>query len=95
MNREAPPPGRVERVKIPDRDILNWIKVLKESGISEDEIEKMMVRLNRTFAEAKGIDGLVEKELERIEDYLLREHGRKLSKAQKEYLRESIRERFE
>lgn len=68
--------------------------MLRENGLSDQEIDEMLSRLNVEYSKASGIDP-IEKELERIEKDLLNKHGRALSKEQREYMRQSILSRPE
>lgn len=84
---------KIERMQIPDNDAHNWIRTLHEEGFSENEIDFLMSRMNRVYAEKKGID-VVEEEAQAIEDYLRTKYGRVLSADQRHYLRESVKLRF-
>lgn len=84
----------IERTKIPDRYVPSWMQTLREGGFSDEEIDVMLSRLNVEYAKGRGID-VVEKELERIENDLLKTHERTLTKEQREYLRKSIADRPE
>jgi hypothetical protein len=85
---------KIGRLRIPDGDMPDWIKTLRESDMTEEQIERMLIHLNRTFAEGKGVKDIVEKELEGLKEYLKKEHGRELTDEQEEYLRKSIETRL-
>lgn len=84
----------IERAEIPDKDVPGWMQTLREGGFSDEEIDSMLSRRNVEYAKGAGID-VVDKELERIEKDLLKTHGRKLTKEQREYMRKSIADRPE
>lgn len=95
MKKETPKNiGKIKRITIPDRDMQNWIKALRESDLTEEQMDRMLAHLNRTYAGAKGIEEVVEKELEKLKEYLRKEHGKKLTEEQEEYLRKSIESRL-
>ena len=87
-------PGRIERLRIPDSDMAGWIEALRKSDLTEEQIDRMLTHLNRNYADAKGVDNIVEEELGRLREYLLKEHQQTLSPEQEEYLRKSIESRL-
>ncbi len=84
----------IERVKISDKNIPDWMQTLRDGGFSDEEIDAMLSRLNVEYAKGGGID-VVEKELERIEKDLLKTHGHILTKEQRENMRKNIADRLE
>ena len=90
MNRES----EIYKASIPDDDMTGWIESLRLGGFSEQEVDDILANLNKTYARAKGV-GLIEAELEKLENYLQQKHGRKITPEQREHLRQSIAERPE
>lgn len=84
----------IEKIKISDKNIPDWMQTLREGGFSDEEIDTMLSKLNVAYSKASGIDP-IEKELERIEQDLLRKYKRVLNHEQREYLRKSISDRPE
>ncbi len=86
------PKGEIEKVHIPDEDMIEWIKTLHEAGFSEEEMDSMLSHLNLSYAEKKGIDTdvVVEEELKKIEDYLLKRYNRPMTPARRDYFRKVI-----
>jgi hypothetical protein len=79
----------IENAKLPDQDIPNWIKTLREGGFTDEELDSMLPRLNKEYSKASGIDP-IEQELQKIEKTLVKKHGRTLTEEQRKYMRESI-----
>ena len=42
--------------KIPDDDMIGWIQSLREGGLTDKEIDEMLSKLNKTYAEKKGLN---------------------------------------
>lgn len=80
-----------DKARIPDGDVIGWIESLRDAGLSNDEIDAMISRLNKTYREKSSGD-YVEEELKKIEE-TVKSHGGRLSEEQKEYLRKSTKER--
>jgi hypothetical protein len=76
----------VQKMKIPDDDMVGWINVLRDGGFSQEEIDSMLAHLNKTYREMTG-NKIVEKELEDLREYLKKKHGKDLSQEQLEYYR--------
>lgn len=59
------------RARIPDEDAHNWIKTLYDIGFTTEEVDKIMIHLNDTYAEQKYgtelVDDLVESMVEVLE----------------------------
>jgi hypothetical protein len=84
-----------DKAKIPDQDMLGWIKLLREDGVfSEKEIDGILSRLNQTYAEYKH-NPHIEEELKKIDDKTKEHRGVGLSEEEKEYFRRSIKTRYE
>lgn len=93
MSREKGLGGKIEKVTIPDSDMPGWIEIMQNSGLSQEEIDSFLARLNSTYAKAKGIPD-IEGELAKMEEYLEKEHGRRLTEEQRDYFRAGITERL-
>lgn len=53
---------RIEKIRIPDEDVGEWREVLHKAGLSFEQIDDFMIRLNKTYAEvSRFIDQEVEK----------------------------------
>ena len=50
-NIENTPVRRIERVTIPNEDVRNWIRTLKENGFSKEEIKMLLNDTNPEYAE--------------------------------------------
>ena len=74
---------------IPDDDMPGWIRALSETGFTEEEMDLILGHLNETYAEQKGIID-TERELRKIEQYILEKERRTLTDEQRDYLRKGI-----
>ncbi|KKT42311.1 MAG: hypothetical protein UW30_C0001G0036 [Candidatus Giovannonibacteria bacterium GW2011_GWA2_44_13b] len=83
----------IEKINIPDGDIPGWMKILREGGFSDKEIDAMLSRLNVAYAKGAKIDPM-EEELKRIEEHL-KAYGKTLNDEEREYMRKSIASRPE
>lgn len=45
--------GKIEKIRIPDEDVLNWIGALTKEGFSEEEIDNILINLNDTYKKVK------------------------------------------
>ncbi|MDD4995875.1 MAG: hypothetical protein PHW15_00145 [Patescibacteria group bacterium] len=75
---------------IPDEDVFGWIESLKRGGMSEEEIDLILERLNYYYRKAKNHLS-VEEELEIINKEHFAKHGRPLDSEQKEYFRKGLK----
>jgi DNA-binding transcriptional MerR regulator len=63
--------GKVEKIKIPDNDVLNWIKTLHEEGFSFEEIDLILKNLNETYKSKKEHSEFsIDKILNELEIYI-------------------------
>lgn len=76
----------VQKMSIPDDDMVGWIETLHGGGFDEGEIEDILSHLNKTYREMTG-NKIVEKELDDLKEYLKKEHGKDLTPEQLEYFR--------
>lgn len=81
--------NNIEKVSIPDDDMVNWIKTLRTGGFSEEEIDSMMMRLNKSYFNLKGRQS-IEGELEKIKKEWLEKNKQTMSSAQEEYFRKGL-----
>jgi hypothetical protein len=87
-----------EKASIPDSDMEGWISTLREAGFSDKELDSILSRLNRTYAEQKGkphIEERIEEDLKEIDTKTKERRGHGLTEEEKEYFRHSIRTRYE
>lgn len=94
MNNLERPAEHIESISIPDSDILGWMQVLREGGLSQEEIDQFLARLNATYRE--GLDPMspeVERELDALVAHI-ENHGNTVTEEQRAYLRRGIEERL-
>lgn len=86
-------------MRVPDEDMPEWIKTLREGGFNDEEMDLVFTRLNRAYREAKYPDAkkeeYIEKELEELKKYFLQKYSRVLTPTEIEYLKKGIESRFE
>ena len=87
-----PDEGRIDRFKVPDDDMQNWVEVFRQAGFSQEQVDDILIRLNDTYA-AKKLGELVASEIERIES-MYEKGGKKLNDQQREGLRRLVFEKM-
>ena len=78
---------------ISDEDAAEWIKLLISEGMSNDQIDYIMSRVNKTYRE-KMQAAFVNKELQRIKEQTLAKHHHELSPEEEAKIRQGIESRF-
>ncbi len=87
---------KIEKIRIPDKDMPSWIEVLRNGGLDDEQIDEILAHLNKTYARQKEMlnSDVVEEELHKLEKDMLENHGRTFTKEQKDYLKKGIESRF-
>ena len=80
--------SHIERIRIPDEDMRGWIETLYKGGFDEQEIDRILINLNKTYARMKGPQ-YIEHALKQIEDDY-RRAGQTLSYERREYIRQMM-----
>jgi len=70
--------------RITDEDLEEWKKTLREGGLSNEEIDSILINLNRKYAEEKRPEIIKKKLAEKQKEYL-EKYGRKLTANEKRY----------
>lgn len=84
---------QIVRMAVPDNDMRGWLNVLREGGLSEEEIDQMMVRLNETYRNIQG-SVVIDREVEKIKEMLAREHKYYINNEQEDQIRTVLGERL-
>jgi DNA-binding transcriptional MerR regulator len=84
---------KIEGGEIPDEDVPNWMKVLRENGFTPEEIDMVLERANENYRLAKH-PHFVERELKKIEKEYLKKYNRPLTKDEVEYFRKGLESRL-
>lgn len=84
----------IEKLKIPDDDMPGWIKLLHESDMSYEEIDRRLSALNDTYA-GKVRDVNINKELRKMEEEIAKRRGTGFTPEEKEAIRKGIETRFQ
>ena len=82
-----------DKAQTPNDDMPGWIQTLREGGLTDEEIDKNLIHLNKEYAKQKGAD-VVEQELKKVEKEFVAKSGRYLNEDEKEYFKKGIRERL-
>ncbi len=56
-------PREIGKIQIPDDDILGWLKTLREGGMTDKEIDDILIHLNKEYADQR-LPRLVEEALQ-------------------------------
>ena len=83
----------IERVRIPDSDAINWITQLREAGMSEEGVDKVMMHLSDTYVEKK-LGGVIEDVTNYLQEQLKEESGIEINATKREKLRQIVLERL-
>lgn len=94
MNKDGMPPWeKIEKLKVPDDDVPDWMQTLHESGFSSDEIDAMMRHLNDEYATQK-LRNIIEQEVEAIDRMLQTKRGAKMSAREREVAKNFVLDRL-
>lgn len=95
MEREFDPRREeVEGLQIPDNEIPQWMEIYREIGMSPEEIDRVLIRLNKTYADVKK-PILIDTYFEMVLAELKKEGRGDLTDAQKENLRNALSKSFD
>ena len=82
---------RIEKISIPDDDMVGWIETLRSGNYSEKEIDGILSKLNRPYRD-KAHPDWIEKVLADVESLLESDYGKVLTEEQKESFRDFAKE---
>ncbi|MEK7535752.1 MAG: hypothetical protein AAB590_01920 [Patescibacteria group bacterium] len=82
-----------EQARIPDEDVVEWIRTLQEGGFSPQEIDIMMSNLNEEYLSQKFGKYINEEVLKAI-TMAEREHGRALDDEERKIFERAVRARL-
>ena len=74
----------IVKARISDEDLEEWKKSLREGGLSNEEIDSILINLNKKYAEEKRPEIIKKKLAEKQKEYL-EKYGRKLTANEKRY----------
>lgn len=82
---------RIERIRIPDEDVPDWIKTLIQEGFSLQEVDNILINLNDNYGRIKEPRKfLVDEVLMEIKNYIARKWRAYPTKIFENFLRERI-----
>ena len=81
------------RFSVSDEDAADWVKTLIAEGFSNDQIDYIMSRVNKTYRE-KMQAAWVNQELQKIKDQTLSRHNHELTAEEEAKIRQGIESRF-
>ena len=82
--------GKIEKMRIPDDDMVGWMEILRSENFSEKEVDDILSHLNLTYRDMAHPDW-IEKELDYVASCFKRDHGKELTEEQKERFRKFAR----
>lgn len=81
------------KLKIPDDDLPNWMRVLREGGMTDEEIDSIFCKTNKTWLETR-LPELIERELMKINEIKKKQNGFGLMEEERKYFRKAIEQGF-
>ena len=90
---ENAPVGKIEKIRIPDDDMVGWMEFFRAENFSEKEIDRIFSKLNRTYRD-KAHPDWIEKELEYVESCLKRDYGKNLTEEEKNKFRRFAKDKL-
>lgn len=93
MNKKPPPKHfKIEKIRIPDEDMPNWIKALREGGFNDEEIDLILKNLNETYRRLKQSpeENLGEEIIIDLEKYILTKWKILISDDLKNFLKQRV-----
>ena len=76
---------KIEKIKISDEDISDWMQTLREGGFSDEEIDLMLEGLNQKYAEQK-LPKAFKNSWDKIVNMVEKKRGFKMSEEKREKL---------
>ena len=86
--------GKTEKINIPNENMIEWIRILREGGFTDKEMDRALTHLNQEYAELK-MPPHVREALKRVISRLEEERGRKITPAEKDSLLKVIQSRLD
>ncbi|MDP2934270.1 MAG: hypothetical protein Q8N59_00645 [bacterium] len=83
----------IVKARILDEDLPGWIGTLKDGGFTQEEIDMIVSRLNKTYLEERKPE-MVERELKKLKKQFFEEYGKILTPEEIDYLKAGIESRF-
>jgi len=87
-------PIHIEGLQIPDSDLPGWLEELRNSKLTDEEIDEILMHLNQTYLREKMVKPAAQEILKEIEEHLA-EKGQILDEDQRSYWRRGLEERLE
>lgn len=84
---------QVTKIAIPDENVPEWMNVLREGGLNEDEMDAVLLHLNKTYRELKA-PFIVEREIEKIKEDLIKEYKYYLNDEEEQLIRKALEEKM-
>lgn len=84
---------KITKISIPDDNMSEWMNVLREGGLNEDEVDAILLHLNKTYRELKA-PFIVECEIEKIKEGLIKEYKYYLNDEQEQLIRRELEDKM-
>lgn len=94
MSKELPEVEKMKKIRVADEDVLDWIRSLKEGGLSNEEIDAVMSKLNSLYRKKRQPDFIVD-ELDKFQEEYREKHGQEMPPEMVEYFKKGLKMRLE
>ena len=86
-------PEHIAKISVPDENIPEWMNVLREGGMNEDEMDRILIHLNKTYGKLKA-PFVIEREIEKIKEELVKEYKYHLNDEQEQLIRKGLEDKM-
>jgi hypothetical protein len=83
--------NRIEKISIPDDDMVEWITALREAHFTDEEMHSVLAYLNATYVGLQEKHEVVQ-EVQKLDEHLKTVYGRGLTQEQREFFLKKIEE---
>jgi len=87
-------PEHIERIRIPDEDVNNWVETLVAAGMTQDQIDAMMTYLNDEYMN-KRFDTFISEVVEDTIAEIERRSNKEMNEEQQEAIRADMVKRMQ
>jgi len=84
---------QIAKISVPDDNIPEWMNVLRDGGMNEDEMDAILIHLNETYRNLKA-PFIIEREIEKIKEALVKEYKYHLNNEQEQEIRKGLEEKM-
>ncbi len=84
---------QITKISIPNENIPEWMNVLREGGMNEDEMDRILIHLNKTYRGLKA-PFIIEREIEKIKEELVKGYKYHLNDEQEQLIRKGLEDKM-